>query len=41
MQWLATDGEQKEVILHDEPESTFWQRFYNNLIGPFVPEVLL
>lgn len=41
VQWLATDGEQKEVILHDEPESTFWQRFYNNLIGPFVPEVLL
>ena len=41
VQWLATDGEQNEVILHDEPESTLWQRLYNTLIGPFVPEVLL
>lgn len=40
IEWLATDGE-KEVVLTTEPESSFFQRFYNMLIGPFVPEMLL
>ena len=30
-----------EVILDTEPESSLWQRFYNFMIGPFVPEQLL
>jgi putative cardiolipin synthase len=40
LEWLTTDGE-KEVILRSEPESTFFQRFYNSLVGPLVPETLL
>jgi len=40
LQWLTTDGE-KEMILTSEPESGFFQRFYNSLIAPLVPEMLL
>ncbi|VWX63589.1 putative cardiolipin synthase [Burkholderiales bacterium 8X] len=40
LEWLTTDGE-KEMILNSEPESTFFQRFYNSLIAPIVPEMLL
>ena len=40
LEWLTTDGE-KEVILTTEPESGFFQRLYNRLIAPFVPEMLL
>ncbi|MBJ2154825.1 phospholipase D family protein [Variovorax sp. IB41] len=40
LQWLTSDGE-KEVILTSEPESGFFQRFYNMLIAPIVPEMLL
>jgi putative cardiolipin synthase len=40
IEWLTTDGE-KEVILTAEPEATFFQRFYNRLIAPVVPEMLL
>lgn len=40
IEWLTTDGE-KEMILTSEPESTFFQRFYNRLIAPIVPEMLL
>ncbi len=40
LEWLTTDGE-KEVILTSEPESSFFQRFYNLLIAPLVPEMLL
>ncbi|MBU1359990.1 MAG: phospholipase D family protein [Gammaproteobacteria bacterium] len=40
LEWLTSDGE-KEVILRAEPESTFFQRFYNSLIAPIVPEMLL
>jgi putative cardiolipin synthase len=40
LQWLTNDGE-KEVILTSEPESGFFQRFYNMLISPIVPEMLL
>ncbi len=40
LQWLSDDNG-KEVILTTEPESTFFQRFYNGLVGPFVPEMLL
>jgi putative cardiolipin synthase len=29
------------VILTSEPESGFFQRFYNMLIAPIVPEMLL
>ena len=31
----------KEMILSVEPESSFWMRVHNMLIGPFVPEQLL
>ena len=40
VQWLAMDGD-AETVLTEEPESTFWQRLYNTLMGPLVPEVLL
>ena len=40
LEWLTSDGE-KEMILTREPESGFWQRFYNMLIAPIVPEMLL
>ena len=40
LEWLTTDGE-KEMILTSEPESGFWKRFYNSLIAPIVPEMLL
>ncbi len=40
VEWLTSDGE-KEVVLTSEPEATFLQRFYNGLIAPIVPEMLL
>lgn len=40
LEWLTTDGE-KEMILTSEPESGFFQRFYNTLVAPIVPEMLL
>lgn len=40
VEWLTSDGE-KEVVLTSEPEATFLQRFYNRLIAPIVPEMLL
>jgi putative cardiolipin synthase len=40
LQWLTTDGE-KELILTSEPEAGFFQRFYNSLVAPIVPEMLL
>lgn len=40
VEWLAMDGD-AETVLTEEPESTFWQRMYNRLMGPLVPEVLL
>lgn len=40
VQWLTTEG-QLETVFTEEPESTFWQRFHNSLMAPFVPEVLL
>ena len=40
LQWLTIEGE-NEVILGVEPESTFWLRVHNALMGWFVPEQLL
>ncbi len=40
LEWLAVDGE-KEVVLRTEPESTWFQRFYKDVVGPLVPEDLL
>jgi putative cardiolipin synthase len=40
LQWLTTDGE-KEIILTSEPEAGFFQRLYNSLVAPIVPEMLL
>jgi len=40
LEWLSMDDD-KEVILNVEPESSFWMRVHNMLIGPFVPEQLL
>lgn len=40
LEWLSTDGE-NEMILTSEPESSFFQRFYNTLVAPIVPEMLL
>ena len=40
LQWLTMDDD-KEVILGIEPESSFWFRFSNSLLGWFVPDQLL
>jgi putative cardiolipin synthase len=40
LQWLTMDGDD-EVVLGVEPESTFWLRVHNMLMGWFVPEQLL
>jgi putative cardiolipin synthase len=40
LQWLTMDGD-KEVVLVVEPESSFWLRVHNALMGWFVPEQLL
>jgi len=40
LQWLTMDDD-KEVILGVEPESSFWLRVHNMLLGWFVPEQLL
>ena len=40
LQWLTTE-EDKEVVLGVEPESSFWLRVHNMLLGWFVPEQLL
>jgi len=40
LQWLTLEDD-KEVILGVEPESTFWLRVHNMLLGWFVPEKLL
>ena len=40
LQWLTMDGD-NEIILGVEPESSFWLRVHNMLMGWFVPEQLL
>lgn len=40
LQWLSMD-EDKEMILTEEPEASFWLRVHNMLVSPFVPEQLL
>jgi len=40
LQWLTLEDD-KEVVLGVEPESSFWLRVHNMLLGWFVPEKLL
>jgi putative cardiolipin synthase len=40
LEWLSMDDD-KEVVLTEEPESSFWLRVHNLLISPLVPEQLL
>ena len=40
LEWLTVEDD-KEVVLGVEPESTFWLRVHNMLLGWFVPEQLL
>lgn len=40
IEWLTMD-ENKEVVLHDEPESSLWMRLHNLLLAPLIPEQLL
>ena len=40
LQWLTIQDD-KETILGVEPESSFWLRVHNMLLGWFVPEKLL
>ena len=39
-EWLGYEGD-KEVVLTEEPDSSFWQRLKLRLLRPFVPEALL
>ena len=41
LQWLTLDPESDEVTIGVEPETSFWLRVYNMLLGWFVPEQLL
>jgi len=40
IEWLTIDDD-KEMVLHTEPESTWLQRWYTDVLGPLVPEELL
>ncbi|MBS0342536.1 MAG: phospholipase D family protein [Proteobacteria bacterium] len=40
IEWLSMDND-NEIVLHNEPESTWSQRLYNRLLSPLVPEDLL
>ena len=40
LQWLSFDDD-REMVLTVEPESSLWQRVYNMLVAPLVPEQLL
>ncbi|HEY2559185.1 MAG TPA: phospholipase D family protein [Caldimonas sp.] len=40
LEWLTIEDD-KETVLQAEPESTFWLRVHNMLLGWFVPEQLL
>ena len=40
LEWLSMD-EDNEMVLTDEPETSFWLRLHNMLVSPFVPEQLL
>ncbi|RZI64726.1 MAG: phospholipase D family protein [Variovorax sp.] len=40
LEWLSMDEDQ-EIVLYDEPESSWLQRLKINLLGPLVPEDLL
>ena len=40
LQWVAVDDD-KDLVLHSEPESSLWQRLQNTLLSGFVPEQLL
>ena len=40
LEWLTLEDD-KEVVLGVEPESSFWLRVHNMLLGWFVPEQLL
>ena len=39
-EWLGYEGD-KEVVLTEEPDSTFWQRLKLKILRPLVPESLL
>jgi cardiolipin synthase C len=39
-EWLGYEDD-REVVLSEEPDSTFWQRLKLKLLRPFVPESLL
>ena len=36
--WSAPDAEGREVILTEEPDASWWQRFRSRLLSAFVPE---
>ncbi len=40
LEWQSVEGD-KEVVLSEEPEASFWMRFNNALLSPWVPEQLL
>jgi putative cardiolipin synthase len=40
LEWLTMDDD-KEMVLTEEPEASFWLRLHNLLVSPFVPEQLL
>ena len=40
-EWVSVDDDDEEIVLVDEPDSTFWLRLKTILLRPLVPESLL
>jgi putative cardiolipin synthase len=40
IEWLAIEND-NPTILHEEPDSSFWQRLELELLNPLAPEELL
>jgi putative cardiolipin synthase len=40
LEWISKELG-REVVLHEEPDSTLWDRVLLNLLAPLVPESLL
>jgi len=40
-EWVSVDDDDEEIVVVNEPDSTFWLRFKTFLLRPLVPESLL
>jgi putative cardiolipin synthase len=40
-EWVSVDDDDEEIVITEEPDSTFWLRLKTILLRPLVPESLL